>query len=409
VLCVDEQTQVQALDRTAPILPLLPGTPQRASHDDTRHGTTNLDAALDVAGGKVSSQMTPRHRAIEFKRLLAHIDQQVPAGLDVQVICDNSSTHKTPAIGRWLVRHPRFHLHFTPTYSSWLNLVERWFAELTTKWLRRGTHRSVSQLKRSIQSWIDTWNQNPRPFVWTRPPTRSSTPSHPTANESTTRDTSCWKPATTIRQPRSWTPPWGSPSGCATSCTPGGHGRGRRSSARRHSRQHPSAPRMRHDSSAGSASSPSSGATTTRRWTGTADPSPLARSSATAPAWPAPTTTSASSPSSGATTTRPWTGTADPSPSTSSDALVDLCEQEQLVFLPWAPIEDLGRSRRQALQRIAERHHASPQQVALAWLLARSPAILPIPGTSSVAHLEDNVAAAGLRLDPAEVDALTGS
>jgi transposase len=168
VLCVDEKTQVQALDRTAPILPLLPGTPQRATHDDTRHGVTNLYAALDVASGKVISQLSARHRAIEFKRFLARIDPQVPAGLDVHVICDNSSTHKTPAIQPWLLAHPRVHLHFTPTYSSWLNLVERWFAELTTKWLRRGTHHSVAQLEQSIQTWIDTWNDDPRPFVWTR-------------------------------------------------------------------------------------------------------------------------------------------------------------------------------------------------------------------------------------------------
>jgi transposase len=168
VLCVDEKTQVQALDRTAPILPLLPGVPQRATHDYTRHGTTNLYAALDVASGKVISQMTARHRAIEFKRFLARIDQQVPAELAVHVICDNSSTHKTPAIQRWLLAHPRFHVHFTPTYSSWLNLVERWFSELTSKWLKRGTHRSVAQLQRSIREWIDTWNQDPRPFVWTK-------------------------------------------------------------------------------------------------------------------------------------------------------------------------------------------------------------------------------------------------
>jgi transposase len=168
VLCVDEKTSVQALDRTAPILPLLPGTPQRATHDYVRHGVTNLYAALEMASGKVISQMTARHRAVEFKCFLAHIDQQVPAGLDVHVICDNSSTHKTEVIGRWLVRHPRFHLHFTPTYSSWLNLVERWFAELTTKWLRRGTHRSVAELEAAIQAWIDTWNQDPRPFVWTK-------------------------------------------------------------------------------------------------------------------------------------------------------------------------------------------------------------------------------------------------
>jgi transposase len=168
VLCVDEKTQVQALDRTAPILPLLPGVPQRATHDYVRHGTTNLYAALDVASGKVLSQMTARSRAVEFRRFLARIDQQVPSELAVHVICDNSSTHKTPAIQRWLVAHPRFQLHFTPTYSSWLNLVERWFSELTTKWLRRGTHRSVAELEDAIQAWIDTWNQDPRPFVWTK-------------------------------------------------------------------------------------------------------------------------------------------------------------------------------------------------------------------------------------------------
>jgi transposase len=168
VLCVDEKSQIQALDRTAPVLPLMPGTPQRRSHDYTRYGTTNLYAALNLASGLVISQMTPRHRATEFKRFLARVDEAVPAALDVHVICDNSSTHKTPAIRRWLVAHPRFRLHFTPTYSSWLNLVERWFAELTTKWLKRGSHRSVPELTRSIQSWIDTWNDDPRPFVWTK-------------------------------------------------------------------------------------------------------------------------------------------------------------------------------------------------------------------------------------------------
>jgi transposase len=168
VLCVDEKTGVQALDRSAPILPLLPGIPQRATHDYTRHGTTDLYAALDVASGKVIAQLTARHRAVEFKRFLARIDKAVPAQLDVHVICDNSSTHKTPTIHRWLVAHPRVHLHFTPTYSSWLNLVERWFSELTSKWLKRGTHRSVAQLQRSIREWIDTWNQHPRPFVWTK-------------------------------------------------------------------------------------------------------------------------------------------------------------------------------------------------------------------------------------------------
>jgi transposase len=168
VLCADEKSQMQALDRTAPVLPLLPATPQRRSHDDRRHGTTNLDAALNVASGLVISQLTPRHRAVEFKRFLVRIDAAVPAGLEVHVICDNSSTHSTPEIRRWLVRHPRFQLHLTPTYSSWLNLVQRWFAELTSKWLKRGTHRSVAELTRSIQAWIDTWNEAPRPFVWTK-------------------------------------------------------------------------------------------------------------------------------------------------------------------------------------------------------------------------------------------------
>ena len=166
VLCLDEKTQVQALDRTAPILPLLPGTPERRSHDYTRHGTTNLFAALDVASGKVIADMAPRHRAEEFRRFLNLINRSVPEGLDVHVIVDNNSTHKTPSIQRWLLRHPRFTLHFTPTYSSWLNLVERWFAELTTKWLTRGTHRSTRDLTASIRTWIERWNDAPAPFVW---------------------------------------------------------------------------------------------------------------------------------------------------------------------------------------------------------------------------------------------------
>jgi transposase len=166
VLCVDEKTQVQALDRTAPVLPLLPGTPERRTHDYRRHGTTNLYAALDVASGQVIADMTPRHRAEEFRRFLNLIDRNVPDGLDVHVIVDNNATHKTPAIQRWLLRHPRFTLHFTPTYSSWLNLVERWFAELTNRWLRRGTHRSSRELVASIRTWITNWNDNPKPFVW---------------------------------------------------------------------------------------------------------------------------------------------------------------------------------------------------------------------------------------------------
>jgi len=166
VLCVDEKSQIQALDRTAPMLPLRSGLAERQTHDYVRHGTTNLYAALDVASGNVITDLTPRHRAAEFRRFLNLIDRNVPPDLDVHVIVDNSSTHKTPEIHRWLVRHPRFTLHFTPTYSSWINLVERWFGELTTKWLRRGTHRSVSELEEAINHWTDTWNTNPRPFTW---------------------------------------------------------------------------------------------------------------------------------------------------------------------------------------------------------------------------------------------------
>lgn len=166
VLCVDEKTQVQALDRTAPVLPLMPGVPQRRSHDYKRNGTTDLFAALDVASGNVLTHMTDRHRAIEFRQFLNLINRNVPDDLDVHIVIDNVSTHKTPEIGRWLVRHPRFHVHFTPTYSSWMNLVERWFSELTTKWIRRGTHRTVTELRESIQHWVDTWNDNPRPYTW---------------------------------------------------------------------------------------------------------------------------------------------------------------------------------------------------------------------------------------------------
>ena len=168
VLCVDEKSQIQALDCTAPIFPMMPGVPARASHDYKRAGTSNLYAALDLATGKVIGALHARHRAIEFRKVLATIDREVPAGLDIHVVLDNSSTHKTPAIHRWLAAHPRFHLHFTPTSSSWLNLVERWFAELTTKNLRRGTHRTVRELNTDIRNWISTWNDNPRPYVWTK-------------------------------------------------------------------------------------------------------------------------------------------------------------------------------------------------------------------------------------------------
>ncbi len=168
VLCVDEKSQIQALDRTAPIFPMMPGVPARASHDYKRAGTSSLYAALDIASGQVIGALHARHRAIEFKKFLATINQQVPADLDIHVVLDNVSTHKTPAVKRWLAAHPRFHLHFTPTSSSWLNLVERWFGELTSKRLRRGTHRSVRELEADIKAWITTWNENPRPYVWTK-------------------------------------------------------------------------------------------------------------------------------------------------------------------------------------------------------------------------------------------------
>jgi len=166
VMCVDEKAQIQALDRSAPVLPLMPGVPERRTHDYVRHGTTNLYAALELASGRVIADMTPRHRAEEFRRFLGLIDKSVPAQLEVHVVLDNSSTHKTPSIQRWLQRHPRFTLHFTPTYSSWLNLVERWFSELTTKWLKRSAHRSVPDLVASIRTWITNWNDDPKPYVW---------------------------------------------------------------------------------------------------------------------------------------------------------------------------------------------------------------------------------------------------
>jgi transposase len=169
VLCVDEKSQIQALDRSAPILPMLPGTPARATHDYKRHGTSSLYAALDLTSGKVISALHSRHRVIEFKKFLQTIDRKVPDHLDVHLVLDNSSTHKTPAIKRWLTAHPRFHLHFTPTSSSWLNLVERWFGELTSKLLKRGTHLSVHQLNADIRAWINNWNEHPTPFVWTKP------------------------------------------------------------------------------------------------------------------------------------------------------------------------------------------------------------------------------------------------
>jgi len=168
VLCVDEKTQIQALNRTAPCLPILPTTPARRSHDYVRNGTTSLFAALDVATGHVIAAHHRQHRQQEFLRFLKAIDAATPAGLDLHLICDNYATHKTPAVRNWLLRHPRFRIHFIPTSSSWLNLVERWFAELTNRKLRRSAHRNVAELEADIRAWIDAWNEDPRPFVWTK-------------------------------------------------------------------------------------------------------------------------------------------------------------------------------------------------------------------------------------------------
>jgi transposase len=166
VLCVDEKTGIQALDRTQPILPMRPGQVERRTHDYKRHGVVDLFAALNLATGEVLHHLRPQHRAVEFKKFLITIDKAVPAGLDVHLVLDNSSTHKTPAIHTWLLRHPRFHLHFTPTSSSWLNLVERWFAELTCRLLKRSAHKSVKALTGDLNNWVATWNDKPRPFVW---------------------------------------------------------------------------------------------------------------------------------------------------------------------------------------------------------------------------------------------------
>jgi transposase len=168
VLCADEKSQIQALDRSQPVLPLRPGQAERRTHDYTRHGTTSLFAALDAASGHVIEQFHRRQRAIEFRKFLMRIDAAVPTSLDIHMILDNYATHRTPAIRRWLARHPRFHLHFTPTGASWLNLVERWFAELTRKQLRRGVHRSTRELETAIREFLEVHNENPKPFVWTK-------------------------------------------------------------------------------------------------------------------------------------------------------------------------------------------------------------------------------------------------
>jgi transposase len=168
VLCADEKPQIQALERTAPVIPALPGVPERRTHDYVRHGITSLFAAFNIADGTVISELHRHHRATEFRKFLITIDKTVPAGLEVHLVCDNYATHKTPAIRAWLERHPRFRLHFTPTGSSWINQVERWFAYLTVQKIRRGVHRSVQALEADIRAWIQQWNANPRPFTWNK-------------------------------------------------------------------------------------------------------------------------------------------------------------------------------------------------------------------------------------------------
>jgi transposase len=166
VFAVDEKPQIQALNRTAPTLPMLPTTPQRATHDYERHGTVDLFAALDIARGTVITDIRRSHNQDDFISFLNKINREVPADLDVHVVVDNLSTHKTPKVQRWLLRHRRFHLHYTPTYGSWMNLVERWFSALTTKKLRRSAHTSAKELAADITAWVEVWNENPKPFVW---------------------------------------------------------------------------------------------------------------------------------------------------------------------------------------------------------------------------------------------------
>jgi len=168
VLCVDEKSGMQALDRSQPVLPMMPGMPERRTHDYARNGVTSLFAAFNIADGAVISAIHRRHRAVEFRKFLIAIDKAVPTGLDVHLICDNLATHKTPAIRDWLTKHPRFHMHFIPTGSSWMNQVERWFGYLTDQLIRRGIHKNIEALETDVQAWISQWNQNPKPFVWTK-------------------------------------------------------------------------------------------------------------------------------------------------------------------------------------------------------------------------------------------------
>jgi transposase len=168
VLCVDEKSQIQALDRTQPILPLAPGLPERRTHDYARHGTTTLFAALDIASGRVIGELHRRHRAREFLQFLRTVDEAVPRSLAIHLVMDNYGTHKTPSVRAWFARRPRFHVHFTPTSASWLNQVERWFALLTARQIKRGSHRSTRELEQAIRDYLVVHNQHPKPFVWTK-------------------------------------------------------------------------------------------------------------------------------------------------------------------------------------------------------------------------------------------------
>jgi transposase len=168
VLCVDEKSQVQALARSQPAFPMMPGMPEKRTHDYVRHGVTSLFAAFNIDDGTVISSLHRRHRAVEFKKFLAKIDAQVPAELDVHLVCDNYGTHKHPTVTKWLQARPRFHMHFTPTYSSWINQVERFFAYVTSDLLQRSDHRSVQALEADLRNWVKAWNEDPKPFVWTK-------------------------------------------------------------------------------------------------------------------------------------------------------------------------------------------------------------------------------------------------
>lgn len=168
VYCVDEKSQVQALARSQPAFPMMPNMPEKRTHDYLRHGTTTLFAGMNVADGTVISKTFRSHRATEFRKFLALMDKAIPDGLDVHVVCDNYATHKHPTVQKWLAAHPRFTIHFTPTYSSWLNQVERLFAQLTDDLLRRSDHRSVQALEADLRAWIKAWNENPKPFIWTK-------------------------------------------------------------------------------------------------------------------------------------------------------------------------------------------------------------------------------------------------